>query len=92
MKYRKLPVEIEAMRVPLTRDGSVGSDMERWGELETWLGPRGGWNPLRSGRVEIKTLEGTMVANPGDWIVRGVQGELYPCKADIFEATYEPAE
>jgi hypothetical protein len=41
------------------------------------------------GGVEIKTLEGTMVANPGDWIIRGVKGELYPCKPDIFEATYE---
>jgi hypothetical protein len=38
----------------------------------------------------ITTLEGVMTANPGDWIIRGVKGELYPCKPDIFEATYEP--
>jgi hypothetical protein len=37
-------------------------------------------------------LEGRHEARPGDWIIRGVQGELYPCKPDIFEATYEPAE
>ena len=40
---------------------------------------------------EIETLEGTMVAQPGDWIITGVQGERYPCKPDIFEATYDPA-
>ena len=39
--------------------------------------------------VCIKTLEGTMTVNPGDWIVRGIQGEIYACKPDIFEATYE---
>ena len=41
-------------------------------------------------QVEIGTLEGTMCANVGDWIIRGVKGELYPCKPDIFAATYEP--
>lgn len=40
----------------------------------------------------IKTLEGDMTASLGDWIVKGVKGELYPCKPDIFEATYEAAE
>jgi len=39
---------------------------------------------------DIKTLEGTMTAQEGDWIIRGVKGELYPCKPDIFEMTYEP--
>ena len=41
-------------------------------------------------RVVISTLEGDMVAEPGDWIITGVKGEKYPCKPDIFEATYEP--
>ncbi len=40
----------------------------------------------------IATLEGDMEAQPGDWIIQGVKGELYPCKPDIFAATYEPAE
>ncbi len=40
-------------------------------------------------RMEIKTLEGDMVANPGDYIIKGVKGEIYPCKPDIFELTYE---
>jgi hypothetical protein len=40
-------------------------------------------------QIEIKTPEGTMIANPGDWIITGIKGEKYPCKPDIFEATYE---
>ena len=40
--------------------------------------------------IAIRTLEGEMRAIPGDWIIRGVQGEFYPCKPDIFAATYEP--
>lgn len=40
----------------------------------------------------IHTLEGDMRADPGDWIITGVNGEQYPCKPDIFEKTYEPAE
>ena len=43
-------------------------------------------------RVEIETLEGTSAANPGDWIVTGVKGEQYPCRADIFAMTYEPVK
>lgn len=42
--------------------------------------------------VGIETLEGLMVASKGDWIIRGVKGEVYPCKPDIFEATYELVE
>ena len=42
--------------------------------------------------LTIKTLEGTMKANLGDWLIRGVKGELYPCKPDIFEATYQLVE
>lgn len=42
--------------------------------------------------IEIETLEGTMRADPGDWIITGVKGETYPCKPDIFEATYEPVD
>lgn len=51
-------------------------------EAEQWLGP---------GTLEIPTLEGVMTASEGDWIITGVKDERYPCKPDIFEATYEPA-
>lgn len=43
-------------------------------------------------KISIDTLEGVITASPGDWIIRGVQGEFYPCKPEIFAATYEPAE
>jgi len=42
--------------------------------------------------LEIETLEGTMKANKGDWIIKGVKGELYPCKPDVFEMTYEQVD
>lgn len=44
------------------------------------------------GYLAIKTLEGEMTANPNDWIIKGIKGELYPCKPAIFEATYEPTD
>ncbi len=44
------------------------------------------------GKYYVETLEGRFEAKPGDWIIRGVKGEFYPCKPDIFAATYEPAE
>ena len=44
---------------------------------------------LKDAYILIKTLEGTMEARPGDWIIKGVRGECYPCKPDIFDATYE---
>lgn len=56
----------------------------------------GEWNReqkiLRSGYVSILTLEGRMRAECGDWIIKGVKGEFYPCKPDIFEATYDAIE
>lgn len=43
-------------------------------------------------RVTIHTLEGDMVGEPGDWLITGVKGERYPCKDDVFQATYEPVD
>jgi hypothetical protein len=45
----------------------------------------------RAGSLRIATLEGDHECRPGDWIIKGVKGEFYPCKLDIFEITYEPA-
>lgn len=55
--------------------------------------PNGKWifAPYRLRSLIVLTLEGNMIASTGDWIIRGVQGEFYPCKPDIFEATYEAA-
>lgn len=94
--YRKRPVEVEARQL-------VGSNAEIHGVYQ-WIesNTQGSFNPLDSevlvsgvsidpatGSLLIATLEGVMQANPGDYIIRGVSGEFYPCKPDIFEATYE---
>lgn len=83
--YRKKPVVIEAMQFqPI---GSSGEDAAR---VESWCGGEMVVDDQGYSLV-IKTLEGHMRASPGDWIIKGVAGEFYPCKPDIFEKTYEPA-
>ena len=82
MRFRKKPVVIEAK----CWDGTVGCA----NEMEVFLG-ESDWSYSKDGLL-INTLEGKMRANLGDWIIRGVKGEFYPCKPDIFVATYEPAE
>jgi hypothetical protein len=84
MKYRKKPVVIDAMQF----DGSNQFPLMRWAECFEGATE---WT-LSDGCIAIVTLEGEMRADPGDWIIRGVKGEFYPCKPDIFEATYERAE
>lgn len=81
-KFRKKPVVIEAIRW----NGS-GSDYVEIKEMDGANG--GGSIDIRDGALYIETLEGSMRADVGDWIIRGVKGELYPCKPDIFAATYE---
>lgn len=61
-------------------------------EVLQWVGPSFSEHISRNLREEIlriHTLEGTMIANKGDWIIRGVEGEYYPCKPDVFLKTYE---
>lgn len=80
MKFRKKPVVIEAFQ---WQPGMVLPSY--FAEAQYAIG--------EGGKVLfINTLEGTMTAQPGDWVIQGVKGELYPCKPDIFEATYEAAE
>lgn len=91
MKYRKKPVIIDAFQ--LNTRGLIE---------EEWF-----WDAVNEGIIithyfgkyqskdaycYIKTLEGTMRANAGDYIIKGVNGEIYPCKPDIFEKTYELAD
>ena len=82
-KFRKKPVVIEAVQFPGTDDPELFA--ERGLEMRE-LGVRGRYvgNSLR-----ILTAKGEMTANPGDWVIKGVNGEFYPCKPDIFEKTYE---
>lgn len=79
MKFRKKPVVIEAVRF----DGTISS-------VKSLCIPQVS-QELGSHTLQIPTLEGVMTAQPGDWIIKGVKGEFYPCKPDIFTATYEPA-
>ena len=83
-KYRKKPVVIEAVQFN-GRDNS-GDVLE----FTDWQAVFTG-NSIDDCWLEIPTLEGTMKARPGDWIIKGVNGEFYPCKPDIFAATYEAA-
>lgn len=77
--FRKKPVVIEAVQF----DGTFAS-------VEGLLIPSCSQD-LGSNTLEIETLEGVMTAQPGDWIIKGVKGEFYPCKPDIFAATYDAA-
>lgn len=92
-RYRKKQVEVEAIRW----DGQdVGTVWDLLGDSalpaapdDAHVTPGFGHVPA-TGELTIPTLEGTVTAQPGDWIIKGVAGELYPCKPDIFEQTYEP--
>ena len=103
-RYRKRPVTVEAMRLD-SSDPVAFAGVYRW--VEDHIGsfeatavldgrvpcpPSGVSIDPANGDLLIATLEGIMRAKPGDWIIRGITGEFYPCKPDIFEQTYEPAE
>ena len=92
MKYRKKPVIIEAVR--LENDyHSIYNAVEfvfNIGMETSVIGANATVKDVQDrGGLEIPTLEGTMKADFGDYIIKGIQGEFYPCKPDIFEATYE---
>ena len=88
-QYRKRPVVIDAVRVADVLDAAMyGPTVPQW-VYDAW---RACHVVLRSGFIEVNTLEGVMRAEYGDWLIRGVQGEIYPCKPDIFAATYEQVE
>ncbi len=88
MKFRKKPVIVEAKLY----------NGENAAEIWAWMGkeyPQPFVQSLKEfleDTLTIKTLEGDLTAQVGDWIIRGIKGEFYPCKPDIFEATYEAVE
>lgn len=93
--YRKKPVEVEARQLHFSYDDATREyDHGNLDEIQDWI-----WSNKGSSIIEydssgdfgivILTLEGDMLANSGDWIIKGVKGEFYPCKPDIFEQTYE---
>lgn len=85
MKFRKKPVVIEAVQVPtpeqVAEHGAVIGLFYKYSFNDFMVADDKGY--------DIETLKGVMHACPGDWIIRGVKGEFYPCKPDIFAATYE---
>jgi hypothetical protein len=85
MRVRKRPIEVEAWRWVGSFNGAPAwvRDAGAQGVLTLRQSDRG---------LTVTTLEGLMVAQPGDWIIRGVAGELYPCKPGVFDATYEVLE
>src|SRR4051812_35101288 len=93
-KYRKKPVVIEAFQY-VCNDEQKTLSYPRWfiaavtkGDILI-LAPRSAWGMET---IEIKTLEGTMSVSEGDYIIKGLKGEIYPCKPDIFEASYDKVE
>ena len=94
MRFRKRPVVIEAIQLRICPNcgESNFAEVEAFaGEgrvaLSSWMGPGGA-----DCEVIVLTMEGLMAAHLGDWIIRGAAGEVYPCKPEIFEQTYEPVE
>ena len=93
MKYRKKPVVIEAVQYTLEfkqLDIAIMSLKDIIKELG--IDEDDIWILTRSYKLQMKTKEGYMNASPGDWIIKGVEGEIYPCADSIFKQTYERVE
>lgn len=86
-KFRKKPVVIEAFQYQGDKPELVS-----WMKEVNVYAPTNIEHSIEKGEVYIPTLEGMMTASKGDFIICGVKGEFYPCKPDIFEATYEVVE
>ena len=92
MKVRKKPVIVDAVQITSEWfDRPHPSLLHSSVEISPKVKRKLLYNPVNK-TIQIKTLEGTMVGNVGDWIITGVKGEVYPCKSGIFEATYEKVE
>jgi len=85
-RWRKKPVVIEAVQF------MGGNEFDQCPDWWSAAFHRGTIARRTDGTASIVTLEGIIIAQPKDWIIRGIKGELYPCKPDIFAATYEPAD
>ena len=88
MKYRKRPVVIDAFKLGADDMPDWFMDAAADGIVKLNNATKGFYKTANI-NADIKTLEGTMHADRGDYIIRGVKGEIYPCKHDIFHQTYE---
>ena len=93
-KYRKKPVVIDAFKWTGGHDQTEDPEwiIEAIEKGTVTIVRPDGCDGVEPYQMKIQTLEGTMTAQQGDYIIRGVQGEIYPCKADIFEQTYEKVD
>lgn len=90
MKYRKKQIIIEAVQWTGKNFDEVSNFMQFFhGHKKAYEDAQEGSE--QSGKYYIMTPEGVMTASKGDWIIRGINGEFYPCKPDIFEKSYDPA-
>jgi hypothetical protein len=90
-RYRKKPIEIDAVRN--TGDWApIIAFLDSVGAARVPFGHRPPITRNDDGTLNIETPEGVMRADVGDWLIRGIKGEFYPCKPDVFDATYELAE
>ena len=88
MRYRKKPIEVEAFRLGIDYIPDWFMDKVTTNDV-VLHGKSSGFEHYNDTNADIKTLEGVMHANYGDFIIRGVNGEIYPCKPDIFNKTYD---
>lgn len=86
-KYKKKPITVEAIK--FTRENLEKIAKFTKGEVNNFMIPK---HPRGKMTVTIKTLEGEYTATEGDYIIKGVKGEFYPCKPDIFKKTYDLVE
>ena len=92
MKYRKRPIVVEAVRIGANAGSTDGSAC--FDEQPPWLEAALQDGKVRNaadagGGVIVRTVEGEMRGRPGDWLIRGIADELYPCRSEIFDSVYE---
>ena len=92
MKFRKKPVVIDAVQLTADSFSDVESFIGCTSNNRHYINERDLLNKTNPAGLFIKTLEGTMLASINDYIIKGVSGEFYPCKPDIFAATYEKVD
>lgn len=86
-RFRKKQVEVEALRYT----GDNADEIARWAGWMTVHVPDDAYR-IGDKAIIVRTLNGEVRVFPGEWVIKGAEGEFYPCKPDIFDATYEPVE
>ena len=88
MRFKKKPVEVDAIQFITNNE----PDSKNMNELVSWVNTNGGKASHNNTDVLVMTSKGELVVSVGSWIIKGVAGEFYPCKPEIFEQTYDKVE